>query len=59
MVVVSGQAPLSELGSYQSELKSVTGGSGSYAMELSHYDPVPANIQQQLVAEFNPAADED
>ena len=59
MVVVSGQAPLSELGSYQSELKSVTGGAGSYTMVLSHYDPVPANIQQQLVAEFKPASDED
>ena len=59
MVVVSGQAPLAELGSYQSELKSVTGGTGSYTMELSHYDPVPANIQRQLVAEFKPAADED
>ena len=59
MVVVSGKAPLSELGSYQSELKSVTGGAGSFTMGLSHYDPVPANIQQQLVAEFKPAADED
>ena len=59
MVMVSGQAPLAELGSYQSELKSVTGGAGSYTMALSHYDPVPANIQQQLVAEFKPAADED
>ena len=59
MVMVSGQAPLAELGSYQSELKSVTGGTGSFAMELSHYDPVPANIQQQLVAEFKPTAEED
>jgi len=59
MVMVSGQAPLAELGSYQSELKSVTGGTGSFSMELSHYDPVPFSIQQQLVAEFKPAADED
>ena len=59
MVVVSGQAPLSELGNYQSELKSVTGGAGSFTMALSHYDPVPANIQQQLVTEFKPAAEED
>ena len=59
MVMVSGQAPLAELGSYQSELKSVTGGTGSFTMELSHYDPVPSNIQQQLVAEFKPSADED
>ena len=59
MVTVSGQAPLAELGSYQSELKSVTGGTGSFSMELSHYDPVPSNIQHQLVAEYKPAADED
>ena len=59
MVVISGKAPLSELGSYQSELKSVTGGAGSYTMELSHYDPVPANIQQQLVTEFKPTVEED
>ena len=59
MVMVTGQAPLAELGSYQSELKSVTGGTGSFSMELSHYDPVPSNIQQQLVAEYKPAADED
>ena len=36
----------------------MTGGAGSYTMALSHYDPVPANIQQQLVAEFRPAAEE-
>ena len=59
MVTVSGQAPLAELGSYQSELKSVSGGTGSFSMELSHYDPVPSNIQQQLVAEYKPAADDD
>jgi len=59
MVTVSGQVPLSELGNYQSQLKSVTGGEGSYSMEFSHYDPVPAPIQQSLMAEFKPSADED
>ena len=59
MLTVSGQVPLSELDSYQSELKSVTGGEGSFSMEFSHYDPVPATIQKQLEAEFKPAADED
>ena len=39
MVVISGLVPLSELENYQSQLKSVTGGTGSYSMELSHYDP--------------------
>ena len=59
MVSISGQAPLGELGNFQSELKSVTGGAGSYAMELSHYHPVPPPLQQQLQSEYKPAADED
>ena len=59
MLTVTGQVPLSELDSYQSELKSVTGGAGSYSMEFSHYDPVPPAIQKQLSADYNPAADED
>ncbi|MDH3315722.1 MAG: elongation factor G [Gammaproteobacteria bacterium] len=59
MVTVTGQVPLSELSTYQSELKSVTGGVGSYSMELSHYDPVPAQIQQQLRSEFKPRAEEE
>ncbi len=58
MVMISGQVPLSELDNYQSELKSVTGGTGSYTMEYSHYDPVPAAVQQRLVAEFKPSVDE-
>jgi elongation factor G len=59
MVNVTGQVPLSELSTYQSELKSVTGGTGVYTMELSHYDPVPAQIQQQLRSEFKPQAEEE
>lgn len=59
-VTISGQAPLSELTRYQTELKSATGGAGSFTMEFSHYDPVPGPIQNQLAAEFKPAAaDED
>jgi elongation factor G len=59
MVTVTGQVPLSELSTYQSELKSVTGGTGVYTMEFSHYDPVPAQIQQQLMSEFKPRAEEE
>lgn len=28
----------------------MTGGDGSYAMQFSHYDPVPANAQEQIIA---------
>ena len=54
MVVIDGKVPLSELTNYQSQLKSVTGGEGSYTMELSHYGPVPAKVQQQLMTDFRP-----
>lgn len=50
-MVVSGKAPLSELSNYQSRLKSVTGGQGSYTIAFSHYDPVPPQVQQQIAAE--------
>ncbi len=49
MMMIEGEIPLSELQDYQVELKSLTGGQGSYSMEFSHYDPVPANVQKQLV----------
>ena len=49
MVNVSGQVPLAELSDYQSKLKSMTGGEGTYTMQLSHYDPVPSNLQKELI----------
>jgi len=52
MLAVSGMAPLVELEGYSARLKSVTGGHGSWTMQLSHYEPAPPNLQQQLVAEF-------
>ena len=39
---IGALVPLAELNEYQSRLKSLTGGEGTYTMELSHYDPVPA-----------------
>lgn len=48
-VVIEGQAPLAELEDYQSRLNSITGGEGSFTMQLSHYDPLPANLQKELI----------
>jgi elongation factor G len=50
-IVVSGKVPLSELNNYQGRLKSVTGGQGSYSIELSHYEAVPPQVQQQIMNE--------
>jgi elongation factor G len=51
-MVIKGQAPLSELAGYQSRLNAMTSGQGRYTLELSHYEPVPPTVQQQLVAGF-------
>jgi len=59
MVCVKAEVPLSELSNYQTELKSATGGHGFFTMEFSHYEPVPANVQQQLKAAYKPTEAED
>lgn len=48
--VVKAQVPLAEMLSYQSTLNSITGARGSYTMELDHYDEVPGQIAQKIVA---------
>ena len=55
--ITTGLVPLSELESYQSQLKSMTGGRGSYTISFSHYDQVPAKTQKDLVTTYKPAAE--
>ena len=52
------KAPLAEMGDYRSRLKSVTGGEGSYAMELAGYEPAPAAVQKSLIASFEKPEEE-
>ena len=58
-IVVKAQVPLSELEGYAAELKSVTAGRGRYALDFSHYEPVPAQVQQKLVEGYKPRPEED
>jgi elongation factor G len=58
MVTISGRVPLSELNNYQARLKSVTAGQGSYVVELSHYEPVPPHVQQELASQHKQVDDE-
>jgi len=57
-VIINAQVPLSELNGYQSRLHALTGGHGSYAVEFSHYDPVPAVLQQRLASQYKAAPEE-
>ncbi|MBT8069717.1 MAG: elongation factor G [Gammaproteobacteria bacterium] len=51
-VTIRADIPLSSLSDYHTELKSLTQGQGTYTMEFSHYDPVPSNVQQELVKAY-------
>ncbi len=56
--VIRGVAPLSELMTYASTLKSMTGGTGSFTMELSHHEPAPSATQREIAAAFKPQLQE-
>jgi elongation factor G len=49
--VIEASVPQSEMLRYATDLRSMTQGRGSYEMRLSHYDPVPAHLQQRIVEE--------
>jgi elongation factor G len=51
MQVVKAQIPLEEMYKYANELKSLTAGRATYTMSFSHYDPVPPNVAQKIIAE--------
>lgn len=57
--VVRAVAPLSELQSYTSQLKSMTGGQGTYTIEYSHDEPTPSHVQAEVIAAYKPKVEED
>jgi elongation factor G len=48
--IIKAQVPMSEMLTYEQHLTSATGGRGSYHMEYSHYDEVPAHLQSKIIA---------
>ena len=51
MQVIVAEVPQAEVFKYSSELRSMTGGRGSFEMSFNRYDVVPANVAQKVVAE--------
>ncbi|MEM9185181.1 MAG: elongation factor G [Planctomycetota bacterium] len=51
MTTVEARAPLAEVTTYARTLSSLTGGQGSYTMELAGYEPAPASVQQEIAAQ--------
>ena len=48
--VIKAQVPLVEMLTYASDLTSKTGGHGNYAMAFDHYDEVPAQLAEKVIA---------
>jgi elongation factor G len=50
MTIIKAIVPMAEMLTYEQHLTSATGGRGSYHMEYSHYDEVPAHLQTKIIA---------
>lgn len=53
--VVKVQAPLAEMFKYANDLRSITGGRGTYTMRFSHYEEVPHKVTTPIIAQYQAA----
>ena len=49
--VVRAEVPLSELYKYSTTLRSITHGTGDYTMSMSHFEQVPHDVVDKIIAE--------
>ncbi|QDU88065.1 Elongation factor G [Pirellulimonas nuda] len=59
MTTIEAKAPLAEVTTYARTLSSMTGGQGSYTMELSGYEQAPGNVQQEVMSRATLRVEED
>jgi len=50
--IIKAIVPLAELLTYASTLKSITSDRGTYHMEFDHYDELPAQVQEKILADY-------
>ncbi|HUX73740.1 MAG TPA: elongation factor G [Steroidobacteraceae bacterium] len=55
-IAVVADVPLSEMFGYIGQLRGMTSGRASYTMEFSHYEPVPRQVADEVIAEKGKAA---
>jgi elongation factor G len=55
---ILAEVPLAEVRDYQTTLKSLTGGTGSFTMQLDHYATAPPTVQKTLTEAFRPTEDQ-
>lgn len=57
--VITAEVPMAEMFRYCSELRSITGGRGSFEMNFVRYDIVPSNIAQKVIASAEKVKEEE
>ena len=48
--IVKAEVPMAEMLTYGVDLTAMTQGRGTFAMEMAHYDVVPAHLQEKIVS---------
>ncbi|MBI2193144.1 MAG: elongation factor G [Planctomycetes bacterium] len=56
--IIRATVPLAEITNYSTELRSITGGEGDFAIEPSHSDVVPPHLASQIVARYSKKGEE-
>ncbi|MBP7216267.1 MAG: elongation factor G [Candidatus Omnitrophica bacterium] len=57
--IVKAQVPLAEMFTYANDLRSMTGGRGSYTMRFSHYAEVPHKIAAGIISQYQATKKQD
>jgi elongation factor G len=57
--LIKAEVPMAEMLTYDSTLKSITSDRGSYHMDFDHYEPAPAQIQEQIIADAAKAKEQE
>ena len=57
--VITASVPHAEMMRYPTDLRSMTQGRGKYTQVFDHYDPVPSNIADKVIAENKQEAEDD
>jgi elongation factor G len=55
MQQITAHVPQAEMLHYATDLRSITQGRGSFSMEFYEYEEVPANVQQEIIAQHKKA----
>ena len=57
--ILKARVPLAELYRYSTTLSSLTSGAATFSMKFADYQPVPGDVQEKLLKEYQDTDDEE